>query len=71
MYVPNMVPEALRFILTVNPFSHLVWCYQDLIYFQSIVHPASWGIVTFVSCGALLLGSYVFVRLRSHLASVV
>jgi lipopolysaccharide transport system permease protein len=71
MYVPNMVPEALRFILTVNPFSHLVWCYQDVIYFQSIVHPASWGIVTFISCGALLLGSYVFIRLRGHLASVV
>src|SRR5262249_35107604 len=35
MYIPNMVPEELRFALTVNPFSHLIWCYQDLIYFQS------------------------------------
>ena len=71
MYVPNMVPEALRFVLAVNPFSHLIWCYQDLIYFQSIAHPASWGVVAFISCAAMLLGSYVFIRLRSHLASVV
>jgi lipopolysaccharide transport system permease protein len=71
MYVPNMVPEALRFVLVVNPFSHLIWCYQDLIYFQSIAHPVSWGVVAFISGGAVLLGSYVFIRLRSHLASVV
>jgi lipopolysaccharide transport system permease protein len=71
MYVPNMVPEALRFVLAVNPFSHLIWCYQDLIYFQSIAHPVSWGVVAFISGGAVLLGSYVFIRLRSHLASVV
>ena len=71
MYIPNMVPSPLRFVLVVNPFSHLIWCYQDLIYFGSIAHPASWGVIVFISCGALLLGSYVFIRLRGHLASVV
>jgi lipopolysaccharide transport system permease protein len=71
MYVPDMVPEGLRFALLVNPFSHLIWCYQDVFYFGTIGHPASWAIVTAMTGGALLAGSYVFVRLRSHLASVV
>jgi lipopolysaccharide transport system permease protein len=71
MYVPAMVPEALRFVLMVNPFSHLIWCYQDLIYFQAIAHPASWAVMAFIALGALFVGSYVFIRLRGHLASVV
>ena len=71
MYVPEMVPEGLRFTLPLNPFSHLIWCYQDVFYFGGIDHPVSWAIVAAMSGGALLVGSYVFVRLRSHLASVV
>ncbi len=71
MYVPNMVPAQLRFALLINPFSHLIWCYQDVIYFQSIAHPVSWGIMAVVPCGAVLLGSYVFSRLHGHLGSVV
>jgi lipopolysaccharide transport system permease protein len=71
MYVPNMVPASLRFVLTINPFSHLIWCYQDLIYFEGIAHPASWVVTGLFAGVALLLGSYVFLRLRGHLASVV
>ncbi len=71
MYVPEMVPEGLRSALPFNPFSHLIWCYQDVFYFGGIDHPASWVIMAAMSGGALLVGSYVFVRLRSHLASVV
>ncbi len=71
MYVPEMVPEALQFTLPLNPFSHLIWCYQDVFYFGGIDHPVSWAIMATMSGGALLVGSYVFVRLRNHLASVV
>jgi lipopolysaccharide transport system permease protein len=71
MYVPDMVPAGIRFVLAVNPFSHLIWCYQDLFYFGRIAHPASWGVLVIMSSATLLLGSYVFIRLRSHLASVV
>ena len=71
MYVPDMVPARLRFALSINPFSHLIWCYQDVIYFRTIAHPVSWGVLVVMAGGALLLGSYVFIRLRNHFASVV
>lgn len=71
MYLPNMVPEGIRFVLSVNPFSHLVWCYQDIFYFDAISHPTSWVVLFILSCVSVVSGSYVFVRLRNHLASVV
>jgi lipopolysaccharide transport system permease protein len=71
MYAPEMVPEKVRFILSINPFSHVVWCYQDILYFRKIAHPLSWVAMTCFAAGSVLVGSYVFVRLRHHVASVM
>jgi lipopolysaccharide transport system permease protein len=71
MYIPNMAPQALRFELEANPFSHLIWCYQDVFYFEAVDHPWSWAVLAAMSVAALVLGSYVFVRLRNHFGSVV
>ncbi len=71
MYVPSMVPEGLRVALYANPFSQLVFCYQDVLYYGTIEHPLSWAVMVAMAGSALLLGSYVFIRLRAHLASVV
>ncbi|MGD0023898.1 MAG: ABC transporter permease [Xanthobacteraceae bacterium] len=71
MYLPDMVPGPLRFVLVINPFSSLIWCYQDVLYFGSIVHPGAWVALAAISMGSLAVGSYVFVRLRHHFASVL
>ena len=71
MYLPDMAPAPLRFILIVNPFSSLIWCYQDVLYFGSIVHPAAWAVFAAMSVGSLAAGSYVFARLRYYLAGVL
>lgn len=71
MYLPNMVPQVLRIVLALNPFSALIWCYQDVLYFGRIEHPVAWIVLSCLSSGALVAGSYVFVRLRHHFASVL
>jgi lipopolysaccharide transport system permease protein len=71
IYQPNMVPGLLRYIVVANPFSHLIWCYQDIIYFGSIEHPWSWLICALLAASALAIGSFVFVRLRHQFASVL
>jgi lipopolysaccharide transport system permease protein len=71
MYLPDMAPAPLRFILIVNPFSSLIWCYQDVLYYGSIVHPTAWAVLAAVSVSSLAVGSYVFVRLRHYLANVL
>jgi len=71
VYLPNMVPGALRFVVDLNPFSYLIWCYQEIIYYESVRGPAAWlGLIVF-SGAAVLAGSYVFSRLRHHFSSVV
>lgn len=32
-YLPTWVPEVFKPFLYINPFSYLVWCYQDVLYF--------------------------------------
>ena len=71
IYLPDMVPRSLRFIVTLNPFSSLIWCYQDVFYFGGISHPWAWfGLAMFAGL-SLALGTYVFARLKNHLSSVL
>jgi lipopolysaccharide transport system permease protein len=71
MYIPDWVPTQLRFVLSINPFSHLIWCYQDVLYFNRIAHPVSWLICAAFASGALAVGCAAFSRLRHHMASVL
>jgi len=70
-YLPDMVPSAFRPILYVNPFSYLIWCYQDVVYFGRIEHPYSWVIFGLISLGTLLLGVRVFAKLKPNLAGAL
>jgi lipopolysaccharide transport system permease protein len=71
LYLPNMMPEPLQFVLSLNPFSSLVWCYQDVLYFREIQRPEAWVTLAVLSFAALAAGSYAFSRLRHHFSSVI
>lgn len=71
MYLPDMVPGPLRFVLNANPFSYLVWCYQDVLYHGAFTHPGAWAVLALFAAGALAGGSYVFVRLRHYFGSML
>ncbi|MBI1879673.1 MAG: ABC transporter permease, partial [Chloroflexi bacterium] len=38
LYLPEFVPAGFRPLLYVNPFTYLVWCYQDALYFGRFEH---------------------------------
>jgi lipopolysaccharide transport system permease protein len=71
IYLPDMVPGVIRYALLLNPFSHLIWCYQDVLYFNEINHPFSWLISFLFAITMLSAGSYVFLRLRHQFSSVL
>lgn len=71
LYLPDSIPRVLKFMLYVNPFSHVIWCFQDVLYFNSFQHPISWIVTFFFSFGALFIGSYLFSRLRHYFSSVL
>jgi lipopolysaccharide transport system permease protein len=71
MYLPDMVPNSLRLVLNGNPFSYLIWCYQDVLYNGAFLHPWAWVGLGVFSGMALAMGSYVFVRLRHFFGSIL
>jgi lipopolysaccharide transport system permease protein len=71
MYTPDMLPPRMQALLGLNPFSYIIWCYQDAIYYGRIEHPAAWIATAGLAVLMLLMGSYTFMRLRHHIASVL
>jgi lipopolysaccharide transport system permease protein len=64
VYLPTWVPDIFRPVMYANPFSYLIWCYQDVFYFGRIEHPAAWGIAAACSMVVLVMGFRLFRRLK-------
>lgn len=67
LYVPDVLarlPKPLAWVLAFNPFSHLVWCYQDALFFGAIEHPVSWFVLGGLSVAVFIVGFTVFEKLR-------
>jgi len=70
-YLPQWVPQLFRPVLYLNPFSYLIWMYQDILYFGRIEHPGSW---VASGVGGLLIfafGYRVFRRLKPIFGNVL
>jgi lipopolysaccharide transport system permease protein len=71
VYLPSQVPAAFDPILWLNPFSYMIWCWQDVHYFGSIEHRAAWFIFPAWTIFVLAGGFRVFRRLRPFFANVL
>jgi len=70
-YLPAWVPDLFKPLLYLNPFSYLVWCYQDALYFGRIEHPWAWAVTFFGSLLVFVLGYRVFRRLKPSFGNVL
>lgn len=70
-YLPTWVPSLFKPLLYLNPFSYVVWCYQDALYFGRIEHPAAWWVMSFGSVVIFVLGYRLFRKLKPGLGSVL
>jgi lipopolysaccharide transport system permease protein len=71
VYLPQWVPAAFRPLINLNPFSALVWVYQDTLYFGRIEHPFAWVFFSAMTLALFGLGYRVFGRLRAQFGSVL
>jgi lipopolysaccharide transport system permease protein len=71
VYLPSWVPEPLRPLLYLNPFSYLTWAYQDALFFGAVVHPVAWIVLAGLALGALVGGHALFRRLRPFYGNVL
>lgn len=46
VYPPSVVPPAFQTAIAINPFSHLIYCYQDVLIYGAFEHPMSWLLFT-------------------------
>ena len=42
VFLPGWVPKIFSPIIWINPFTYMIWVYQDVIYFGRIEHPLAW-----------------------------
>lgn len=71
IYLPDWVPAKVRPILYLNPFSYVVWVYQDTLFFGEIRHGFAWAVFALLSVGAFLAGLVVFRRVKPLLGNVL
>jgi lipopolysaccharide transport system permease protein len=67
LYPPTLIsklPPTFAMLLSLNPFSHLVWCYQDVFYYGRFEHPLSWFVLILLSPIVFYLGYRIFRKLK-------
>ena len=70
-YLPAWVPALFKPLLYANPFSHVIWCYQDILYFGRFEHPWSWLVTVLFSFFGLVLGYRAFRLMKPSFGNVL
>jgi len=71
MYLPAQVPALFRPIVFINPFSYVIWCYQDVLYYGRFEHPWAWVVFPAGSVLIFSLGYRLFRTLKTFFGSVL
>jgi lipopolysaccharide transport system permease protein len=71
VYLPGSVPAAFNPLLWLNPFTYMVYVYQDVLYYGRIEHPLSWLVFALWSFLVLAIGFHLFRRTSPFFANVL
>lgn len=71
VYLPQWVPVLFRPLISLNPFSSMIWVYQDVLYFGRIEHPLAWMSFTAMALLSFGIGLRIFLRLKTQFGSVL
>jgi lipopolysaccharide transport system permease protein len=71
LYLPSWMPNWLQPIFFINPFSYMVWCYQDACYFGRFEHPWAWPIFFSLSILTFSVGYRIFHKLKTMFGNVL
>jgi lipopolysaccharide transport system permease protein len=74
LYFPPTIENInpfMKAILSGNPFTHLVACFRDALFYGSMTQPVSWAIATVFACLLVYFGFTIFQRLKSHFSEAI
>lgn len=66
VYLPDWMPSVLRPLIYSNPFSYVVWVYQDVLFFGTFRHPYAWVVTLLFALLSLGLGYRTFEKLKPY-----
>jgi lipopolysaccharide transport system permease protein len=70
-YLPASVPAQFRALMYLNPFSYMIWCFQDALYFGRFEHPWAWPVFAALSLATFFVGFSIFNRVRVMFGNVL
>lgn len=70
-YLPEQLPELFKPLIYLNPFSYLIWCYQDVLYLGRFENPWSWLIFIVLSHAVFIIGYRLFRKLKVMFGNVI
>lgn len=71
IYLPQWVPAIFKPVLYINPLSHVIWCFQDALYFGRFEHPWSWGVALGGGMLVFALGARTLRGLKPYFGDVL
>lgn len=71
VYLPAWVPHLFRPLLYLNPFSYIIWCYQDALYFGRFAHPWAWPIAAVLNLLVLNVGLRFFRKVKPSMGNLL
>lgn len=70
-YLPTWVPAVFKPLLYANPYSYLVWCYQDILYYGRFEHPFAWPVTIAFNLFMFCFGAAFFAKVKPTLGNVL
>ena len=71
IWTPDRLPENFRFIVDYNPLAFLVDAYRDLVLKAQFPSPSSFLWFSLFSVALLVVGFFIFVRVKQNFADLV
>lgn len=71
IYGSMQLPTILKTLITYNPITYFIYCYQDVIYFSAFKHHYAWASIPIISVVVFFLGYTTFTKLKSNFANVL
>jgi homopolymeric O-antigen transport system permease protein len=70
-YTPEMVPQSMKMLLTLNPLAYFIVAYQDLVVFGRLPRLSTTLVLTTMSVVTFLIGGWFFARAKRTLIDYV
>jgi lipopolysaccharide transport system permease protein len=66
LYLPNAIPAAVRPVIYLSPFSYLIFCWQDVLFYGEVGWIWAWVVSVAFAVLLLALGARVFIVTKNH-----